>query len=249
MGNVAGDFNSLRMLGNVSLRVSGNRIMDVIKPDNTNGAALLRVVNALSGPSDNDVRMSNISIHDLDAGGLDSFHGRRLNFIFRFRRLLPRFATLRGVVVPTFVTKGNEGRTGRHTRRLLRFVNLDSETDRGPTRLSNNRGRHMTITETLIGGPTIVLTSRPSKDLSAGGGTRLRRLFFSLESGFNRAFIVIARSRNLTSVASHAVRLGSKVVRGAIRTKTTSDGRRATSGGGRISTRRPSSSVSYVWAP
>lgn len=188
--------------------------MDVIKPDKTKGAALLRVVNALSDPSTKVVGVSNAGMDQVGRGRLSTFHGGRVNFIFRFRRLLPRFATLRGIVVPTFVTNISAGRTSVHTVRVLSFVKLGRQTSRGPGRLSNKRGRQMTMTHTLVGRPTIVLTSRPSKDLSSRGGRRLRRLFFSLEGHFKRAFIVIARSRTLTGVASHAVRVISKDVGG-----------------------------------
>lgn len=209
---VAGDFKALRMLGNVSLVVRGKRIMDVINPDNTKGAALLRVVKALSGTSANAVLLGNARIDYLGRGRLSTFHGQRVNFIFRFRRLLPRFATLRGIVVPTLVTNASSSRTVQGTGRALTFLNLSRHTSRGPTRLSKKRGRQITMTHTLVGGPTIVLTSRPSNDLSAHGGRRLRRLFFSLHSGLNRAFIVIARSRGLTHLASHAVRVMSNEV-------------------------------------
>lgn len=213
---VAGDFNGLRILQNVSLRVRGKRVIDVMNPDKTNGAALLRVVNALSVPSNNSIIVSNAQIGHVERGRLSTFHGHRVNFIFRFRRLLPRFATLRGMVVPTFVTKEKRRRTGRTTARVLRFVKLTRQTSRGPGRLSKNRGRHITITHTLVGRPTIILTSRPSNDLSARGGRRLRRLFFSLHGHFKRAFIVMARSRKLTRLASQAVRLVSKRVGGVI---------------------------------
>ncbi len=212
LGGVAGDFKALRILGNVSLRVKGNRMIDVMKPDKTKGAALLRVVKALSGPSDKDVIVSNTSIGRFDGGNLSSFHGQHVNFMFRFRRLLPRFATLRGIVVPTCVKRTSAGRTKRQTGRLLSFVKLSRHCRRGPGRLSNKRGRQITITHTLVGQPTMIFTSRPSNDLSSRGGDRLRRLFFSLHSGFNRAFIVIARSSRLTQLASYAVRVGSNVV-------------------------------------
>lgn len=212
---VAGDFNSLRILGNVSLRVGGNRVIDVMNPDKTNGAALLRVVKALSRPSTNGIRVSKAMIDQVGRGRLSTFHGGGVNFIFRFRRLLPRFATLRGIVVPTFVTKMSSGRTGRRTVEVLSFVKLTRHTSRGPGRLSKKRGRHITITHTLVGSPTMVLTSRPSNDLSARGGRSLRRLFFSLERHLKRAFIVIARSRKLSGVASQAVRVISNVVGGS----------------------------------
>lgn len=209
---VAGDFNTLRILGKVSLRVKGNRIIDVINPDKTKGAALLRVVNALSGPSKKQVVLGNARMGHLGRGRLSTFQGQRVNFIFRFRRLLPRFATLRGIVVPSLVRNGSTKATQGRTLSLLSFLKLSRQTARGPTRLSNNRGRHITMTHTLVGRPSMVLTSRPSKDLSARGGKRLRQLFFRLHSGLKRAFIVIARSRRLTARASHAVRLMSKHV-------------------------------------
>lgn len=70
----------------------------------------------------------------------------------------------------------------------------------------------MTVTQTLVARPRVVLTSRPAKTLSDGASMRIVRVLGSLR-GVKVAVMIIARRDKITGRASGVVRVGSNVVR------------------------------------
>lgn len=79
-----------------------------------------------------------------------------------------------------------------------------------PGRLSKKRRREMTVTETLIGHPRVVFTSRPAKGLSSGADSRMVTLLGVATGGCKRAVMVVARSSRVTRITSHVLIVRSK---------------------------------------
>lgn len=216
-----GDFNSLSILGNVGLGVRRNRGMIVVKPSNSNGDALLHYLGYVRSPASNGILCRKMSLASVGIGVGERHRGVKV--IFRRFGLFGGGAIVRGVVLSPILYRGHEveglhhrealngtsagrpigaaGRVGRRTRggtlRLLSEVKLTSGTSMCPSRLSNNRGRHITVIHTLTVGPSIVLFSRPADTLSPRVMNRILRIVERL-TGRNVAVIIIARRVNFT---------------------------------------------------
>lgn len=197
------------MLRGIDFDINRNRVVTVINDSNSNGDALLRLLNKLSAPASNSIVFGNRPVDGLSSTTGTRLHGRGLNFVCRFRRLLPSFATLRGITVPLLVNGGGPTRVGDHTLRVLGTIKLSRHTGRHPSRLSNNRHRHITVTHTLIGGPHLMLTSRPANGLSTHGTSDVFRLLKRLGHLRNATFLIIARSLRLTGHVDHRLRVHS----------------------------------------
>lgn len=200
-----------------------NRIITVVNPDNSNGAALLHDVGLLRRPRTKAVAINSVAVsatHSLDRRGslVHRLH-RRIKFIFRGFGLFPRHAILRGVVRKPIVIGNRPGRrTATHTHRLLTGIKLTNGRADCPHHLSNNRRRHITVTHTLTVHPRIVLFSRPASTLSPRLINRILGAVHRLTRR-GHAVIVIARRVDFTqSITSQTVFVSRKQV---IRRKTT----------------------------
>lgn len=196
---IAGSFKAAGILGKLSLGVRSNRLITLLKPSNYNGDALLHVVTNFRTTSRNSILLSSISIDNIPAG----HHSVKL--IFRTCSLFPRLGTIRGIVCKLDVQRITGARTGDHTIRLLSDIKLTSCTSHCPTRLSNNRRRHITLTHTLTAGPQILLLSRPLSTLSTGIHIRLQSRVHTLRLRARAAAVVIARSRRRTLIVTSQV--------------------------------------------
>lgn len=177
----------------------------VIKPDNTNGAAILGVLNKVSATADKGLCMSKGSVATCGSGRLAKCHESSVKFIFRFCGLIPGLATLRGIRL-TLRVDGSP----LSTRTILRRINLKRQGGGFPTRLSNNRRRQISVTETLTGGPGLLLYSRPANTLSCGAKGSVLGLLRGVYERGKVAIVVVARGRTLTPVTSQLVRVGGK---------------------------------------
>ncbi len=231
MAGLAGSFNSVGILGNVSVAVGGNRGIIMVNPSNDKGSAFLHYLGYVRSPASNDVVFNNRSVASLGIS-VGTRH-RGVAVIFRRFGLFGGGAILRGVVLtpicirgghvhelhfggPSGLPGGSGGRVVRSTHRgtvsLLRHVKLRSGTSTCPSRLSNNRGRHITVMQTLTVGPSIVLFSRPASTLSPRVINRILRLVGRL-TGDNVAVIIIARRVNFTHrVTSHILFVSNNMV-------------------------------------
>lgn len=200
----------IRTISSISFSIRGNRFITVINTDNDNGSALLRLVNNISHPADKGVFISNGSVDGVGSSGLTMFHHERINVICRFCGLVPVLAIRRGVALPYSLS--NENISERELRVVLSSFKLHTEEGRLPGRLSNNRRREASVTETLVGGPSLILTSRPANGLSSGSDRRIVDVLGVYGRDCKRAIVVVARGLSVTGRTSEVVAVDSNGV-------------------------------------
>lgn len=214
MGGLYGACNGnsavMGTLSGISFSIRGKRFVTVINPSNSNGSALLRVLNNISIPASKGMVVSGASVSRLGRATLTVFHHHRVNLICRFCGLVPVLAIRRGLALPLLLSNGGPS-TGA-INGLIGRLNLRRELRRLPGRLSNNRRREISVNETLVGGPTLLLTSRPANGLSDRGDHRVVSLLHHFGGRDGRAIVVVARSRQVTLSTSEIVTVRSNGV-------------------------------------
>lgn len=192
------------MLGGINVAVGGNRIIYVVKPDKSKGAAFLHYLGLLREPSTNVCRLNSLQC------SLDHVNSRRdqrvtegATVIFRSCRLFDRVAILRGIVRKLIAPQGIPGVLTRAvTASILRGINVTSGTKVCPDRLSKKRRRQINVTHTVTLSPRLLLFSRPASTLSPRLIKSILGIVQRLTSA-NRAVVVIARrvrfTRRITS--------------------------------------------------
>lgn len=216
-GICAAHFNKtrIRTLSGIDFSIRGNRCITVVKRSNSNGAALLGVLTSLSGPADKRILLGNEDLSTVKRERVSTFEHSGLKFMFRSFGLLSAFSLGSGVFLPLILSNGPCSRVTGELGPLTRGLKVASVLSGFPCRISNKRGRHTTITETLVAGPRVMLTSRPANTLSSGTSSTLLGLFNSFGRR-NRAVLVIARSAGTTSYTGEVVFVGSNRIFGRV---------------------------------
>lgn len=186
---------AVHTLSRTDFATSQNRLAIVLKRSNTNGAATLGVLNNVSATASKHIIINNHSVAKLHGHSLVTCQQVSVKFIFRFCGLIPGLATLRGIRLTSRVYPSRFSPTS-----ALRGINLNSQLDGFPTRLSNNRRRHISVTHTVTGGPGLLLYSRPANTLSCRANGRILRLLRSVYHSRGVAILVVARGSTLTPV-------------------------------------------------
>lgn len=191
----------------MSYGVRGNDVYILLNPSNSNGSALLGVVNNVRATRRNDVSVGNSAVRGVGRGRLSLCEEGRLNCIFRSCGLVPGLAMERGVRINTCLDSGPLGISS-----LVGALKLCRREGGVPGRLSNNRRREASVNETVIGGPSLLLYSRPANTLSCGASGRVLGLVRSMGGGCNGAIVLIARGSTVGGVTSEIVGLHSNRV-------------------------------------
>lgn len=126
VGGACGGKTPLRMLGNVGLAVKQNRFISVVKTSKSKGSALLGVLKVLSGCSAKSCCLGGMLVGSLDRAGTTRCQGHVVNFVFRSFGLVSFGSTMRGITLPLFCRKVDQGGQGTLTLRCLSQLKLGS---------------------------------------------------------------------------------------------------------------------------
>ncbi len=184
-----------RTLRSIGVGVGGNRFIFIMNSSNTNGDAFVGLVVHRRGTGANGVIMGNFSLAGVGHGSIPVLH-EAVNVIFRSFELVPAVDIFSGITFTVRIMNTSDGRVEGRISGTLSGINLKRGTHSVPGRLSNNRRRHINLTHTLMGSPSLVVTSRPANGISPGVSCRVMALLARVGGG-NAAVLVMARSRGL----------------------------------------------------
>lgn len=184
--------SSSAILRSVGVRLRGNGFCALLNPSNYKGAAVLHLVTKFTSTARNIVGVGNRAMGSVPTGQ----HG--IGAIFRSCTLFPRVGMFSGVTFKLAVGGVPGSRVVRGIGRTLGVIRLRNCRGHRVDRVSNNRRRQITVTETVIGRPSILLLSRPLSTLSLGLHASVRCRLERLRRHLNVAFVFIARSRRRT---------------------------------------------------
>lgn len=208
VSGIRGTFKGIVTISRLGLSVGSKRFFAFLKPDKYNGAAALQVVTKFCCPAGNIIHFNSGSVAHMPP------RGEGANVIFRGCTLFPRVAIFRGITFKLEIEGLNSGRLGVGIGTMLRGIELRRCTSHRIDRLDKNRRRHITLTETLIVRPRVLLLSRPLDGLSTGLHSRVEDRVLELRGSCGVAAVCIARSRTRTlSVDSQVTMFGFKIYR------------------------------------
>lgn len=163
-GGLTGTCGNHHIMRSIDLAIGSKRVINLLKPGNTNGAAAFCVIMNVIPHSTNGVVVSSSSV---DLLPLRTHTHHNVNCLPRRTSVFHHLDICSGLVTMLRVhsslsTRRHRSHTGRLVRRF-RVRRLHSDVKRS---LSKNRHHHMRVTHTLTTGPGFVLLSRPFTKIS-----------------------------------------------------------------------------------
>lgn len=204
----------IRTLGGIDFSLHGGRILNVVKRDKDKGSAVTGLVAKLCRPAKKGVFLNNQSVIHLGQRTRGRIcAGIRVMFRSTINSFGPQEGVKRSVSSALYhlYKRGGRATNGRATL-LLSRIKLPKSCTRGcPRRLSNNRYRHTTVTETVSIRPRVLVYSRTASTLSISTRTGVIRLLVRLHEVRGMDVLFVARSLPLIDgVDSHVLVVGRK---------------------------------------
>lgn len=209
-------------MSHVYLAVHGKRVFKLLKPGNTNGSAAVLVVLKLARPASNSIRVYNVSSAERPVR-----MGQGVNCLPRSIKFCSSVANSRGLVCATHLGNVSSTRTGIGTLRLVRRIKLTKRVGGGAKGCSHNVHRQLKLTSILVGGPRVVVLSRPASKVSPTNIRRFVRLVERLDQG--RKLAILFSSRRLSRIRgiySHIKLFGDKGLIALVSVSSLGSGRR-----------------------
>jgi lipoprotein-releasing system ATP-binding protein len=144
----------LRILTDVSLRLSRGDSAAIMGPSGSGKSTLLYILGALDRPTSGRVTLDGTDPFSLDEAAQAAFRNRHVGFVFQDHSLLPQLSVLENVLTPTLVAPaGERGAKGGETRAraLLGQVGLGDRLDHRPGELSGGEKQRAAIARAPTG--------------------------------------------------------------------------------------------------
>lgn len=151
------------MIDRISVSIGRKRVINLLKPGNTNGAASFCVAMKLVAPGRKHVFLGSLSVAGCPMCG----HTRaNVNCLTRRTSIFHRVDIRSGVTSMLRVASGPLRCRGSGLRDLVTRFHLRGMEGGGNGRLSNNRQHHARVTHYLTVSPGFVVLSRPFTNMS-----------------------------------------------------------------------------------
>ncbi|SIN90145.1 putative ABC transport system ATP-binding protein [Singulisphaera sp. GP187] len=195
---------AVQALRGVSITVAHHESVAITGPSGCGKSTLLHLLGGLDQPTSGEVYFEGNRLRDLD---LDTFHARRIGFIFQSFHLLPTLTAVENVQVPMF--EGPWPRLERTARaaRLLEEVGLGHRRNHLPSRLSVGERQRVAIARALANEPTLILADEPTGNLDSVSQTEVLELLDRLRRERSLTLIVVTHSPEVAAWADRILKL------------------------------------------
>lgn len=195
---------AVQALRGVSIAVAQHESVAITGPSGCGKSTLLHLLGGLDRPTSGEVFFEGKRLLDLD---LDTFHARRIGFIFQSFHLLPTLSAAENVQIPMF--EGPWPRLERASRAdsLLEEVGLAHRRNHLPSRLSVGERQRVAIARALANEPNLILADEPTGNLDSVTQKEVLDLLDRLRRERSLTLIVVTHSPEVAAWAGRLLKL------------------------------------------
>jgi len=188
--NVHFSFNDEKVLDDVSFTVMSGEIKIILSGSGGGKSTILKLILGLFKPDEGQVLIDNEDITNYDESQLNLVRDK-IGMVFQEGGLFDSLSVYDNVAYRLHEERMYEEDVEREVRLLLRFVNLENETDKLPNELSGGMQKRVGIARALAGNPKIVLFDEPTAELDPPTAATIASLIIRLRDLENVASILV----------------------------------------------------------
>ena len=188
--NVHFSFNDEKVLDDVSFTVMSGEIKIILSGSGGGKSTILKLILGLFKPDEGQVLIDNEDITNYDESQLNLVRDK-IGMVFQEGGLFDSLSVYDNVAYRLHEERMPEEDVEREVRLLLRFVNLENETDKLPNELSGGMQKRVGIARALAGNPKIVLFDEPTAELDPPTAATIASLIIRLRDLENVASILV----------------------------------------------------------
>ena len=189
------------ILKGISLTIPAGQFVAIVGASGSGKSTLLGLLAGLDTPSEGEIWIDGVPIHNLVESQLASVRGRKIGFVFQSYQLIQTLTALENVLLPYELNVQGSGLA--KARQLLDEVGLRERVDHYPIQLSGGEQQRVALARAFVADPPIVMADEPTGNLDSTNG----RLVLDLLLDRNRkAATTLVLVTHDPEVASHADR-------------------------------------------
>ena len=191
------------ILRGISLEIPAGQFVAVVGASGSGKSTLLGLMAGLDTPSEGEIWIDGVPIHNLAEGELAAVRGRKIGFVFQSYQLIQTLTALENVLLPYELNV--EGSGLEPARRLLDEVGLRERMDHYPVQLSGGEQQRVALARAFIAEPPIVMADEPTGNLDSTNGRLVLDLLLERKRRSGTTLVLVTHDPDVAGRADRKI--------------------------------------------
>ncbi len=191
------------ILKGISLTIPAGQFAAIVGASGSGKSTLLGLLAGLDTPSDGEIWLDGVPIHNLAEAQLASVRGRKIGFVFQSYQLIPTLTALENVLLPHELNADGNGL--KKARALLQEVGLAERMDHYPVQLSGGEQQRVALARAFVVDPPIVMADEPTGNLDSSNGHLVLDLLLDRNKRAGTTLVLVTHDPEIANRADRKI--------------------------------------------
>jgi putative ABC transport system ATP-binding protein len=191
------------ILQGISLHIPAGQFVAIVGASGSGKSTLLGLLAGLDTPSEGEIWLDGVPIHNLAETQLAAVRGRKIGFVFQSYQLIQTLTALENVLLPYELNV--EGSGLARARQLLNEVGLNERMDHYPVQLSGGEQQRVALARAFVVEPPVVMADEPTGNLDSSNGHLVLDLLLERNRRAGTTLVLVTHDPEVASRADRKI--------------------------------------------
>ncbi len=193
----------VEILRGISLDIPSGQFLAILGASGSGKSTLLGLLAGLDTPSEGEIWLDGVPIHNLAESELAAVRGRTIGFVFQSYQLIQTLTALENVLLPYELNVKGSGLA--QARQLLGEVGLRDRMDHYPVQLSGGEQQRVALARAFVAAPPIVMADEPTGNLDSVNGKLVLDLLLERNRKAGITLVLVTHDAEIASRADRKI--------------------------------------------
>ena len=197
----------VKALNGINLEIFPGEFVGIIGKSGAGKSTLLNMISGVDELSSGEVRIRNVSVHDLSENQRSLWRGRTVGVVYQTFQLLPKLNLIENILLPMdFCGLFRPIKSRERAMDLLRQMELEEHARKLPSLISGGQQQRVAIARALANDPPILIADEPTGSLDTNTAETVFRIFEELiQKG--KTIVMVTHDHGLADRFSRVVKI------------------------------------------
>ena len=201
-----GKSNEVKALSNATLDIYSGEFIIFFGPSGCGKSTLLYTIAGLERPTEGEVVVQNLTLHDLKNKELEYYHQFTTGMVFQAFHLIPSLSVEKNILLPQIAVGGKRKERQAEAERLMKYFGVYEQRGKLPNELSGGQQQRVAIARGLAMNPSILLADEPTGNIASVQAAEIMDIFQKL-NGEGHTIIMITHEADIAGYAKRIIHI------------------------------------------
>jgi len=193
----------VEILKGISLTIPAGQFVAIVGASGSGKSTLLGLLAGLDSPSEGEIWLDGVPIHNLAEAQLAQVRGSKIGFVFQSYQLIQTLTALENVLLPHELNASGSGLA--KARRLLAEVGLAERMEHYPVQLSGGEQQRVALARAFVVEPPVVMADEPTGNLDSTNGKLVLDLLLDRNKRAGTTLVLVTHDPEVASRADRRI--------------------------------------------